>query len=164
MYQVDRTHVSRTFRLTDSLIILLNSENAWGGRVVRWCWVNLQFRGVLLFWTIVGQGPIGLAVGAGWGCLDIFLSSVISLFSPCLWETARYRLKYCLKGPLSPKQTNQPTENADPSQIAHTDTHSSFIFTRNKMIWNICVRVVKSLKAPNKNSSRKHFNFFYLYL
>ena len=38
-----------------------------------------------------------------------FLSSIISLLSP-LWETARYRLKYCLKGPLSPKQpTNQPT-------------------------------------------------------
>ena len=27
-----------------------------------------------------------------------------------LWETARYRQKYCLKGPLNPKQpTNQPT-------------------------------------------------------
>ena len=27
--------------------------------------------------------------------------------------SARYRLKYCLKGPLSPKQpTNQPTESA----------------------------------------------------
>ena len=25
-----------------------------------------------------------------------------------LWETARYRLKYCLKGPLNPKPTNQP--------------------------------------------------------
>ena len=33
-----------------------------------------------------------------------------SFLSPSLWETARYRLKYCLKGPLSPKQsTNQPT-------------------------------------------------------
>ena len=28
-----------------------------------------------------------------------------------LWETARYRLKYCLKGPLNPKQpTNQPID------------------------------------------------------
>ena len=37
--------------------------------------------------------------------LDIFfLSSIISLFFVPLWETARYRLKYCLKGPLSPKQ------------------------------------------------------------
>ena len=26
--------------------------------------------------------------------------------SPSLWETARYRLKYCLKGPLNPKTTN----------------------------------------------------------
>ena len=55
------------------------------------------------------QGPIVLAVGADVGCLDIF--SLICHFSflfPSLWETARYRLKYCFKGPLSPKQpTNQ---------------------------------------------------------
>ena len=46
----------------------------------------------------------------GWGLVwTFFLSSVISLLSPSLRETARYRLKYCLKGPLSPKQpTNQP--------------------------------------------------------
>ena len=53
-------------------------------------------------WITVGQGPTALAVGAGGGCLDIFTLS--------LWETARYRLKYCLKGPLNPKQpTNQCT-------------------------------------------------------
>ena len=59
----------------------------------------------------VGQGPTALAVGAGGGCLDIFtLIYPFSSLSPSLWETARYRLKYCLKGPLSPKQpTNQPT-------------------------------------------------------
>ena len=43
-----------------------------GGRVVRWCWVNFQCRGVLQFSITVGQGPIALAVGAGGGCLDIF--------------------------------------------------------------------------------------------
>ena len=63
---------------------------------------------------IVGQGPIALAVGAGGGCLDIF--SLINIFpfpSPSLWETARYRLKYCLKGPLTPKQpTNQLNDDA----------------------------------------------------
>ena len=55
-----------------------------------------------------------LAVGAGGGCLDIFLWSIVfSLLSPSLSETARYRLKYCLKGPLSPKQpTNQPWATA----------------------------------------------------
>ena len=44
------------------------------------------------------------------GCLDIFsLDDHNSFLSPSLWETARYRLKDCLKGPLSPKQpTNQP--------------------------------------------------------
>ena len=48
--------------------------------------------------------------GCGWGCLDIFtLISLFSTLSPSFLETARYRLKYCLKGPLSPKTTNQPT-------------------------------------------------------
>ena len=58
----------------------------------------------------VGQGPIALAVGAGGGGLDTFtLIYPFSPLSPSLWETARYRLKYCLKGPLNPKQpTNQP--------------------------------------------------------
>ena len=53
---------------------------AGGGRVVRRLWVNFQGRGVLLIWIIVGQGPIALVVGAGGGCLDIFLSSITPLF------------------------------------------------------------------------------------
>ena len=60
-------------------------------------------------WIKVGQGPTALAVGAGGGCLDIFI--LIYPFSPLfpsLWETARYRLKYCLKGPLNPKTTKLP--------------------------------------------------------
>ena len=69
---------------------------------------NLQCRGVLLIWIKVGQGPIALAIGADEGCLDIF--SLVSLFFLPLWETARYWLKHCLKGPLNPKHpTNQPT-------------------------------------------------------
>ena len=51
----------------------------------------------------VGQGPIALAVGAGGVVWTFLLSSILSL-SHSLWETARYRLKYCLKGPLNPKQ------------------------------------------------------------
>ena len=70
---------------------------------------KLPVPGVLLIWIIVGQGPTALAVGAGGGGLDIFsLIYHFSFLSLSLWETARYRLKYCLKGPLSPKQpTNQ---------------------------------------------------------
>ena len=68
-------------------------------------------------WITVGQGPTALAVGAGGGCLDIFpLIYPFSPLSPSLWETARYRLKYCLKGPLNPKQpTNQ--QNVYPIEI-----------------------------------------------
>ena len=64
-------------------------------------------------WITVGQGPSALAVGAGGGCLDIFtLIYPFSSLSPSLWETAGYRLKYCLKGPLNPKQpTNQSKRN-----------------------------------------------------
>ena len=48
--------------------------------------------------------------GCGWGLFGHFtLIYLFSLVSPSLWETARYRLKYCLNGPLNPKQpTNQP--------------------------------------------------------
>ena len=71
-----------------------------GGRELRWCWVNFP-----TIWISVEQGPTAPAVGAGGGCLDMFtLIYPFPLLSPSLWETARYRLKYCLKGPLSPKQ------------------------------------------------------------
>ena len=56
----------------ESLHCALNLLLCEDGRVVRWCWVNFQCRGVLLIWIIVWQGPTALAVGAGGGCLDIF--------------------------------------------------------------------------------------------
>ena len=75
----------------------------------------------------VEQGPIALPLGAGGGGLDIFtLIYPFSSFFPSLGDGTEIlsqravkpkttnqptnRLKYCLKGPLSPKQsTNQPT-------------------------------------------------------
>ena len=55
---------------------------------------------------IIGQGPSMLAEGAC-GVMSFFFffffSFSISLFlSHSLKETARYGLKYCLKGPLKP--------------------------------------------------------------
>ena len=82
------------------------SSHEGAGRVVRWLWVNFQCRGIVLIWIIVGQGPIALAVVAGRGCLDIFslvCLSVLFVFL-LLRVTARYELKYCLKGPLNQKQ------------------------------------------------------------
>ena len=68
----------------------------------------------------VGQGPTALTVGADGGCLYIFiLVYPFSPLSPSLWETARYRLKYYLKGPLNTKQpTNQPI-SVTPSYLEH---------------------------------------------
>ena len=51
------------------------------GRVVRCCWVNFQCRDVVVIWIIVGQGPIALAVGAGWGLFGHFFSRLSFLFS-----------------------------------------------------------------------------------
>ena len=69
-------------------------------------------------WIRIGQGPTALAVGAGGGCLDIF-TLIYPFFplSPSLWEAARYRLKYCLKGPLKPKPTNQPNQAGGKTKI-----------------------------------------------
>ena len=54
-------------------------------------------------WITVGQVRVGV---------------VYSPLSPSLWETARYRLKYCLKGPLNPKQpTNQLTSYTQGRQM-----------------------------------------------
>ena len=92
---------SKTYKKSNLLILCqVIYKNIWrGGGVVQWCWVNFQCRGVLLIWIGVGQGPTALAISAGWGCLDIFtLVYLFSFLSPSFWETARYRLKYCLKG------------------------------------------------------------------
>ena len=74
-------------------------------------------------WITVGQGPTALAVVRGeGGGLDIFsLYYPFSPLSPSLWETARYRLKYCLKGPLNPKQPTNQNQFAKQSAVCWTD-------------------------------------------
>ena len=42
---------------------------------------KLSVPGRPTIWIMVGQGPTALAVGAGGGCLDIFLSRLSFLFS-----------------------------------------------------------------------------------
>ena len=58
--------------------------------------------------------------GCGWGLFGhFFLSSIIFLFF--LPFSARYRLKYCLKGPLNPNQpTNQPNLRSHLAQMVET--------------------------------------------
>ena len=85
--------------MNKSLNILFNYTKKGGGRVVLG---KLPVPGRPTIWITVGQGPTALTVGAGGGCLDIFtLLYPSSPLSPSLWETARYRLKYCLKGLLN---------------------------------------------------------------
>ena len=69
---------------------------------------NFQCQG-LLIWIIEGQGPTVLAVGVSGGLLGYFFSffSISLLLSPCLWEMAQYRLKYCTRA-VTPKTNNQP--------------------------------------------------------
>ena len=88
------------------VLIFFNMRGWSGGAMVLG---KFLVRGFLLIWIRVGQRPTALAVCAGGGCLDTFsLVCHFAFLSSSLWETARYRLKYCLKGPFSPKQpTNQ---------------------------------------------------------
>ena len=83
----------------NSLFFLpLSGKRGWSGGAMVLC--KLPVPGRPTVWIIVGQGPTVLAGGAGGGCLDIFsLVYHFSFLTPSLWETARYRLKYCLKGP-----------------------------------------------------------------
>ena len=75
--------------------------------MVRWCWVNFQCRAS---YNLDYSRARAYYTGSrcGWGCcLDIFtLVYPFSPLSPSLWDPARYRLKYCLKGLLNPKPTN----------------------------------------------------------
>ena len=78
------------------LFLSLSARGWSGGSMVLG---KLPVPGRPTIWITVGQGPIALAVGAGGGCMDIFtLIYPFFTLSPSLWETARYRLKYCLKG------------------------------------------------------------------
>ena len=110
--------------------------------VMRWCWVNFQCRDVLQVGITVGLGPTALLVGAGRGCLDIFsLTRDFSLLSPSLWETARYRLKCCLKGTLSQKMTNQPP------------LPSSSCLKRGLISTEYCLKVPLNPSQPTLNPS-----------
>ena len=98
-----------SFLFSLSLSLRERGEGAGGGESVGAIVLGeLPVPGRPTTWIIVGQGPIALAVGAGGGgksCLDIFTFVYpFSPLSPSLWETVRYRMKYCLKRPLNPKQ------------------------------------------------------------
>ena len=92
----------------EGLTFHLRCRSGWSGAAM--VLGKLPVPGRPTIWILVGQGPTALAVGAGGGCLDIFtlIYPFFPLF-PSLWETARYRLKYCLKGPLN--KNSQPSKS-----------------------------------------------------
>ena len=79
---------------------------------MQWSWGNFQCRASYNLGDSRARAYCACS-RCGWGVVWTFvLSSILSSLSPSLWETARYRLKYCLKGPLNPKQpTSQSTVN-----------------------------------------------------
>ena len=76
--------------------------------MTRGCWVTFQCGASYNFDYSRARAYCACS-RCGWGLFGLFtLLYPFSPLSPSLWETARYRLKYCLKGPLKPKTTNQP--------------------------------------------------------
>ena len=126
------------------------SERGWsGGAMVLG---KLPVPGRPTIWITVGQGPTALAVGAGGGCLDIFtLIYLFFLISPSLWETARYRLKYCLKGPLNPKPTNQP----NPSESLLAEANEPSLYNRR-----LKLSMQYALKLKSNPSNPKYETVF----
>ena len=91
-----------------------NNPRGWSGGAMVLVILPVPGRPTILI--SVGQGPTALAVGAGGGCLDIFtLIYPFSPLSPSLWETARYRLKHCLKGPLNQKKKKKKNNQTTPT-------------------------------------------------
>ena len=85
-------------------------------------------------WITVGQGPTALVVGAGGGCLDILLSSILfPPLSPSLWETARYRLSQRAVKPKTPNQPTDPPHKHTPI-INDPSLLGLFIYTRNQHV------------------------------
>ena len=104
MYKI-KTIASISFLLQTKKLPISLSGWSGGAKVLD----KLSVPGHPTILITVGQGPTALAVGAGGDCLDIFtLIYPFSPLSPSLWETARYRLKYCLKGLLNQKQPTNP--------------------------------------------------------
>ena len=70
----------------------------------------------------------------GWVLFGHFYSH-LSLFSyfPSLWETTRYRLKYSLKGSLSPNTTNQPLQRAVKPKTTNQPTGSGGAIVLGKL-------------------------------
>ena len=110
----------------------------------------------------VGQGHTAIAVGAGGGCLDIFTLIYPFCSPPSLWETARYRLKYCLKGPLNPKQPNNHlTQWPSFKEIESLHFSSQYsptnivkVETLNRKGRNICLRQLHSSFSLDADSSK----------
>ena len=70
---------------------------------------KLPLPGRLIILNIVRQEPIALAIGAGGGCLDIFLLSIISVFyllSPSL-DDGPIKTAMLFKGVTKPKTTRR---------------------------------------------------------
>ena len=105
--------------------------------------------GVRLIWIIARKGHTELAVGAV-GDVWTFFSLVyyFSFLSPSLWQRVRYRLKYCLKGPLSPKQpTNQLSPFTEPCRIVFAQPEDIVVRT-NHFIFRFLTKVRSSSNFP----------------
>ena len=73
------------------------------------------------------------------------------------WRMARYRLKYCLKGPLSPKQpTNQPTTWRQPllALVSHLvdisrsyASHSMLQILYDNLIWKYPLDLIQCIRS-----------------
>ena len=102
---LDSANRNREYIANNHYTRLLIDASFRGDPGVRWCWVN--FSAGASWWF--GSDGARAYCACGWcgrGLFGRFCSRLSFLFFLPLWQTARYRLIYCLKG-VRPKTTNQ---------------------------------------------------------
>ena len=149
-----RLSLSRDF-LSGLLSLSSQSCKGWsGGAMVVG---KLPVPGRPTMWLTVGQGPTALAEGAGGSCLEIFTHVCpFSSLSPSLWETVRYRLKYCLKGAVKPKQPTNQHIKAVSKCWSLINISRSYLLVTIPLFHLLCIlhEIMKSTASAVKKMSR----------
>ena len=89
-----------------------------------------------------------------------FFWTFFSRLSPSLWEMARYKLKYCLKGPLSSKQ---PT-NKSPLRIGEVTDRQTRCQECATTDWGIPLQWLYNLIPTNQFRSSFTVNLHIIFL
>ena len=105
------------------------------------------------FWIRVGQGPTVLAVVAGGGCLDIFLSSIVSLFFlPLSLGDGPIKTEILSQRAVKPKTTIKFLIIRSSEVALHASRHSKIIIFTTRIVHDFITKRKKKEKLKVNDS------------